>query len=315
MNETDTLFPGDRVLLFEKLPYDYEGGLPLQVFPGLTLATTPIALLEKASDDHLVCFLLPSYNLTHTVNHCCLVSSVIPTAQNRDDLLFTYLAALRLIAPGYIAVSGGFQFAHGDNAIVNPTLYHTRTAWHPRLEYFYSAAEFYSAGRLLPFIVDWLDGPLTRLKYAYVLFSQVTNGFAMSYQMSMLGLYGALEAIFAPHVGNYAKLLGKRVQSFLQNVPTDVPIGEWLASHYEKERHALSHGHWQFSPDPDHRQERNADFGRLHEIVRLCLLGLLSAEKTSLQFYAQRKKTLQSALDRLLPARGTFIEGQRMWLA
>jgi hypothetical protein len=157
-------------------------------------------------------------------------------------------------------------------------------------------------------------GPV-RLKYALVVFTQVTTGFSLSYQMCVLGLHAALEALFAPSGGgNYAKTLGARLGSQLSSYDYGMGICDWIEKHYTTERHSLSHGSWQFSPDPPRFDKRKDDFGRLHEIVRLSLLGFLSLGPKEVAFLDLTGKNLQRALDRITPANGGFIRGQKMWL-
>ena len=124
-----------------------------------------------------------------------------------------------------------------------------------------------------------------------------------------------MEALFAPGKGNYGALLGSRVGKYLAKFDIDGSLGKWLRDQYIKERHPLSHGFWQFSPDTNHARERNVTFGKIHEIVRLCLLGFLSLDDESLSFMSLSGKKLQYVLDNLSPANGTFLSGQHMWFA
>ena len=169
---------GDLVLLFTNLPYDCESDLPLSPATGVTVDSPPFSLLETQNDDHLPCYLLPGTKLPgYGINHCCLVSKMlepIPENISRKDFLFSYLAALRLLAPADIVVASHFEYGGDDEPILRPTLLNTYTVWQPDPEYKYTEAVFMRAGELLLRIVDCLTVGPSRLKYAFMLFSHVT---------------------------------------------------------------------------------------------------------------------------------------------
>lgn len=112
---------------------------------------------------------------------------------------------------------------------------------------------------------------------------------------------------------NYGKLLGSRVGHYLAKFDTDASLGKFIIEQY-KERHQLSHGFWHFSPDIKYAGERIVKFGKLHEIVRLCLLGFLSLDTNTLSFMSLNGGKLQKELDELPPADGVFLKEQHMWL-
>lgn len=307
---------GDVVLLFFRLPYNYDDDLPITIVPALEIAETPFSALNSTSEEHMSCYVLPGHKLPGMgINHCCLVSPISckpPVGISRDALLFLFITALRLIAPAIIEISGQFEYGGEEDPIRNPRLYNMRSTWQPAHDYSYCGLDFVNAGKLLIPIINCMNGNLGRLKYAFMLFSQVTCGFSLSYQMSVLALFAALEALFAPHKGNYGMLLGSRVGRYLAKFDTDRSLEKWLSDQYIRERHSLSHGFWQFSPDVEHTSERNMNFGKLHEIVRLCLLGFLSEDADNLSFMFLRGRKLQSKLDNLPPANGIFLQGQHM---
>lgn len=328
MDCTTPLDHGDLVLLFTRLPFDYESDLPLTPAAGVMVARPPYSLLDEPQIDHMPCYLLPGYNLPGWgMMHCCLISKVsetIPNNMTRTDLLFSYLTALRLTAPATIDIASHFQYGGEDDPISQPCLYSLRSGWNPDDNYHYTEQDIMSAGRLLNRITHCLTQGPARLRNAFVLFSQVTNGWTVSYQMSVLGLYSALESLFAPSVqsrGNYAQTLGARVGSFLTPYSNGVNLNHWITQHYEKERHPLSHGFWQIDPRQSPSTNKRNDLGTLHEVLRLSLLGFLSLNSNELAFLnldpgadpKKQRTALQNGLEALQPAAGDFLTGQRMW--
>lgn len=318
MNST-ILNKGDLVLLFDNLPYDYESDLPLSPITGVTVASTPQSLLDTPDSDHLPCYVLPGTKLPGMgINNCCLISRAsesIPVYVTRDSLLFSYLTALRLLAPAHISVAGQFQYGGVDEPISHPALRNTHSAWQPDPNYCYSADDFKRAGKILDRMMMCMSAGPIRLKYSMVMFSQVTNGFSHSYQMGVLALYAALEALFAPKGKNYAKRLGGRVGAYLSSYDHGLGISGWIEKHYLAERHSLSHGFWQFSPDSVRVATRSNEFGIIHEITRLVLLGFLSMDTYDVLFLDQNGPQLQKVLDNTKPANGQYLQGQKMWLA
>ncbi len=319
-NHKTGLSIGDNVLLFHNLPYDYVSELPLSPASGITIVDPPYALLGTPDNDHLPCYVLPGIKLPGIgINNCCLVnkkSEPIPDGISREDVFFYYLSALRLLAPANIFVAGSFQYGGEANPISPATLFNIRSTWQPDLEYVYSKSMFMRAGKLLNRIVRSLTDAPSRLKYALTLFAQVTNGFSLSYQMNVLSLYAALEALFSPSVGNYdyGKVLGTRIGAYLAIYDNGNDLSAWITKHYVQDRHRLSHGSWMFSIDYSRAQERNIDFGMLHEITRISLLGFLSMNADEVSFLNLHKNKFQQAIDNIKPANGEFLQGQKMWL-
>ena len=315
-----TINNGDLVLLFSHLPFDYEMDLPLSPIAGVTVALTPQSLFSTPDDDHLPCYVLPGTKLPGMViNNCCLVSRAsesVPQNVTRETFLFTYLAALRLLAPAPITVAGHFIYGGADEPISHPTLLNMQSMWQPDADLRYSGTQFLQGGVLLERIIENLSAGPNRLKFAIMMFTQVTSGFSLSYQMCVLGLYAALEALFEPSGGrNYAKTLGLRLGAYLSSYDNGVGVADWIEKHYQSERHSLSHGFWQFSPDSQSFNQRKEEFGIIHEIARLALLGFLSMDQKKVRFLDLTKKKRQHALDNLKPASGDFIQSQKMWLS
>lgn len=254
------------------------------------------------------------------INNCCLVSRVsesVPQNVTRESFLFTFLAALRLLAPAQISVAGHFIYGSVDEPISYPTLLNMQSTWQPDADFRYSGTQFLLGGELLERMNENLTAGPNRLKYAIMMFTHVTSGFSLSYQMCVLGLYAVLEALFAPSRSgkNYAKTLGMRLGAFLSSYDNIVWIPDWIEKHYQSDRHSLSHGFWQLSPDSHHFNQRKEEFGIVHEIARLSLLGFLSMDPKEIRYLDLSSKKLQQALDNIKPASGDFIQGQKMWLS
>lgn len=315
-----TLSNGDTVLLFQNLPFEFDMDLPLTPSTGVSVDSTPHSVLQTPDDDHLPCYVLPGTKLPGMgINNCCLVSKASspgPREDTPESRLFLYVAALRLLAPAPISIAGQFVYGGDDDPISRPKLLNMQSMWQPDTTYRYCGAELLCGGRILDRINSSIQTGPERLKCALMMFTQITTGFSTSYQMCVLGLYTALEALFEPSGrSNYAKTLGSRVGQFLSSFDEGIGIGDWIQRHYISERHSLSHGFWQFSPDPNHFSTRQTEFGKLHEILRLSLLGFLSMEPTAVAFLALPKKKRQQPLDDLKPATGDFLRGQKMWLS
>ncbi len=158
-------------------------------------------------------------------------------------------------------------------------------------------------------------GNPVRLTSARVLFAQVTIGMTSSLQMATMGLFAALEALFVPQ-GNKAECLGSRVAHFLARMPFPFDVASWLKDEYIKRRHGLMHGvqnilAWGWTPIDE---EKLQAFGRLHELVRLSVLGFLSLPGDLIRQHSNLTGTqLRHFFDDLPAAGGSFFEGQRPW--
>jgi hypothetical protein len=95
-----------------------------------------------------------------------------------------------------------------------------------------------------------------------------------------------------------------------------VTITEWLREEYKHRRGRLAHGvqdllEWRWV---EVSEEKIVALGRLHEIVRLSILGFLGMSDFVLTKHSALKGTyLQQFLERLELAHGSFLEGQRAY--
>jgi len=170
---------GDLVLLFNNLPYDFSMDLPLSPAAGITVSATPHSLLATPDSDHQPCFVLPGVKLPGSrISNCCLISRIsesVPQNIRRDDILFSYLTVLRLLAPAYISAAGQFNYGGEDDPISHMELKNIRSTWQPNPAYHYSGSLLLYGGKLLDRALECLTTGPHRLKYALTMFSHVTN--------------------------------------------------------------------------------------------------------------------------------------------
>ena len=273
--------PGDTFLLFGHFEFDFAPDLPLWVGPSICLDITPQDVLQDANPPGLADYVLPGYTFVSGIVNCCLrkpVSVALPERMSVPQALFLAVEAFRLAAPLQIRVAGQFELGNGDTLIENPALYQLRSTWSPQTDSDnrYSGEEVSAADRIARHIVA--VGNHSRLTSARVLFGQVTVGMTSSLQMATMGLFAALEAMFVPTGSNKAECLATRVASFLERIPFPFNVAAWLKDEYRSRRHKLMHGvqdvlAWGWPPIDE---EKLVALGRLHELVRLAILGLLS---------------------------------------
>jgi hypothetical protein len=311
--------PGDIFLLFGEFAYDFETDLPIGVGRGIYLDNTPHGVLSGAQPRALADYVLPGYNLNAGSSNSCLRYSscvALPSNIEPPSLLFNSVIALRLVAPGAIRVEGRFTLGHDGRSVENPSLYHLTSPWQPKLGGYYSAREVRFAAGIARRLVCLLGGDYGRIATAIVLFSQVTTGQVRSFQMAYLGLFSALEALFAPK-SKKAEILADRADSFLATMgtPSGWSVRDWLSEEYQKGRSQLAHGIQDVIPWGAKLRPCNQEaFGRLHEITRLCMLGFISLPDGRLRSIGQASgTTLQNELKSLAPAGGRFLKHQRMW--
>jgi len=231
-------------LLFHHLPYDFSTELPLALGFGVCLETTPQEWLDSA-EEGLADYLLPGYSLPGMgLNNCCLrcfVQSIPSSKVTPRDLLFLSVIAFRLHSPIGIRIGGQFRLGEECDRILDPILYELSSPWSSMNLHEYTpkalAASAHVADRLLS--VERLG--FTRLQTALIFFGQVTVGMSNSFQLSHLGLFAALEALFVP-AGNKALTLSRRVASFLRNFQFPEPLENWIKDEYINGRHKLAHG-------------------------------------------------------------------------
>lgn len=304
---------GDRFLLFHSFPYDFKVDLPVKISSKIALENTPQEFLEQV-EPSLADFVLPGYHLPGSgLVHCCL--KYIDESKNCEDessfLFFTTLAALRLQSPCALSVAGKFKVAEGCDDMDECELFQMDSAWNPQNSIHYSIEDIKSASTLFGIITEDPVLGYKSLTTAYIYFAQVTCGFSKSYQLSYLGLFACLESLFVPEGPNKGTTLGRRASEFLSQLPFSFNVQSWLEGEYKKCRNKYAHGVLDIGPKTKIREPRENAFGRLHEIVRLCLLGFLSLDATILNdLNKSGKRSLQKKLDALPAATGKFFDGK-----
>lgn len=307
--------PGDIVLLFELLPYDYEKDLPLPLGPGVCLDNTPLSLLDSA-EKGLANYLLPGYSLPGTtINHCCLRCFPDPVLEVHpsENLLFLALLCLRLHCPLQIVVRGQFHLGEVNDPIQETSLHLLSSPWSINDTRYYTSSDLEVSSSIMERLVAVQQPKFNRLYAGLIFFGQVTLGLSQSFQLSYLGLFAALEALFVP-LNKKGVTIAKRASKFLSCFDFPEPIDAWLKDQYINVRSKLAHGIHDATFDLKLSPGRKQAFGRLHEITRLVLLGFLSMEDESLsKLNNLTGQQLQESLDSLNPATGVFLTGQKCW--
>lgn len=313
--KTPDVKPGDLFLLFDRLPYDYEEDLPISLGPGVCLDNTPLSLLDLA-EKGLADYLLPGYSLPGTtINHCCLRCFSEPTLGilPSNNLLFLALLCLRLHCPLPIEIRGQFRQGEDKDPIQEPSLHLLSSPWHVETSQVYSLSNLETSAAIMKRMIAVQQLEFSRLIAGLIFFGQVTLGLSQSFQLSYLGLFAALEALFVP-LNKKGIALAKRASNFLGCFDFPVPINEWLKDQYISVRNKLAHGVHDATLGSKLSPERKLSIGRLHEITRLVLLGFLSMDDESLNKLNNLSgQQLQVYLDNLNPATGDFITGQKCW--
>jgi hypothetical protein len=307
---------GDFYLLFHQLPFEFDQDLPLNLGPDVCLDSTPQSVLDKV-DPALADYLLPGYNLPGMgLNNCCLRCYARKAPDlNSSDLFFVSLSALRLRAPIGIRIAGQFKLSPKDGPVAEPSLYEMCSSWQPDQGKRFSSSDIIASAAIARRIIQISRSGYKRMVTAIVFFSQVTLGFSRSFQLSYLGLFAALEALFVPEGSGKGNILGRRVSRFLKKFSFPENLEDWIRKEYSLGRNKLAHGVHDASLETKMRASRSLAFGRLHEITRLCILGFISMKGGELlSLSSMTGKGLQAKLDTLSPASGRFIRKQQMWL-
>jgi hypothetical protein len=239
--------------------------------------------------------------------------------------LFWSIAALRLVAPLGIEIVGQFEVPSSSDKILSPTLYNLRSSWQPPSDQYryYTGSLVNAANCVAHRVIEIRDDK--RLFTAFNLFTQVSMGMVSSLQMAVMGLFAGLEALFVPK-GNHARTLATRVAGFLSSFQFPADISAWLEHEYIHGRSKLIHGvpdihpsgkqPAQVSQQSDERTDttRTVAFGRLHELVRLSILGFLSLPDQTIKDHSSKSGTrLQDLIENLGPPGGEFVAGQTAW--
>lgn len=262
----------------------------------------------------LVSFAFPGYHAGLSIPHVCLHSPSTkdsPSGIDRTAVLFKSITALRLHAPIYIEISGQIEIGE-RKSIKTATLYDAWSPWwQPDNQAYYSGRDVRAAGEIATRLLEVSQSGLIPGD-AVILFSQVTCGYSVSWQMCYLALFSVLEFLFGPLKGNKAATLANRVEKFLSHFDFPRPLGKWLEGEYIHGRSKFIHAQQDLvTPWREKEGTRSEAFGGLHEIARLAILGYLSFDDDKLQLLS---KSRGNELDNLGPATGRFLEGQRFWL-
>ena len=279
----------------------------------ITLENTPQKFLEQV-EPALADFVLPGYHLPGTgLVHCCLKYSDVDSSSEDESsfLFFTTLTALRLQSPCSLSIAGQFKVSEEGDDMEDIELFEMDSSWSSATPLHYSIGDIKRASDLLEIITQEPVLGYKRLTTACIYFAQVTCGFSKSYQLSYLGLFACLESLFVPDGPNKGTTLGRRVSSFLKQQPFSFNLQTWIEKEYRACRNKYAHGILDISPKTKSRKPREEAFGRLHEIVRLSLLGFLSLGDATLNDQNKSsKRSLQKNLDALPEANGKFLAGQ-----
>ncbi|MCA9420371.1 MAG: hypothetical protein KC592_05095 [Nitrospira sp.] len=311
--------PGDLFLLFHHLPFDFSENLPLQLGPSVCLDETPQTILDSA-DKGLADYLLPGYSLPgEGLNNCCLRCFSRSTNLEQlhpKDLLFLSVLALRLHAPINMRIGGMFRLGENGDCILDPTPLELSSPWSRQGLESYLPLDINKSCEIAKRLVGLEQGDYIKLKTALIFFGQVTLGISNSFQLSYLGLFAALEALFVP--GNKkSATLSRRISNFLSNFPFPEPIEPWIKNEYIKGRDKIAHGGLRNATFGARlNPESYKSFGRLHEITRISLLGFLSLEDELLRQLSQSSgPSLQRTLDQIKSLSQKHLgENQKMWI-
>jgi len=223
------------------------------------------------------------------------------------------LLCLRLHIPLEIRIVGQFRLGDDEERIKEPTLYELSSPWSIDGSMQYTSSAIVKSAAIVERLINVEQLNFNRLTTGLIFFSQVTLGQSKSFQLSHLGLFAALEALFVPS-GNKAASLSERISHFLCNFNFPESMDKWIKDEYINGRHKLAHGIHDATFSTKLRPERYQAFGRLHEITRLSLLGFLSMDSEKLKELTKGSgNNLQRVLDNLTQASGNFLKGQKCW--
>jgi hypothetical protein len=307
---------GDLYLLFHHLTYDFEVDLPLPLGPGVCLDRTPQDWLDS-TEKGFADYILPGYNIAGLgLNNCCLrcFSRSIPEEKlGPENLIFLSLLSLCLHLPLPINIAGQFRLGDNEERITEPKLYELSSPWSINSYKLYTPSAIAESAAITERLINIERLGCKKLITGVNYFSHVSLGRSNSFQLSHLGLFAALEALFVPS-GNKAASLSKRISKFLSNFDFPELMDKWVKDEYINGRHKLAHGIDDATFGTKLRPEKYQAFGRLHEITRLSLLGFLSMESENLiELSKGSGNSLQRMLDNLNTAYGKFLMGQKCW--
>jgi hypothetical protein len=320
----------DEYLLFSDLPFDFQVALPLEFGNGVFLDNPRPAYTAVDAEEGLPTLATPERYVGMGELHVSLRRSHtrrIGSEKARDDLWLALLA-LRLARPIHFRTTA--SLAVENESIAGTGI--SQSTLEARINSTAAApltAAIVAQARRINLRIKTLRGiDLERVRSALILFSHVTTGRVMSWQLCALGLFGCLECVLPqPAPGQSTRLntpgetygarLARRVNTFLQPIRRPARFQASLADAYKSVRNPLAHGF------------HDASFGgrgvnalrarlllRLHETARLTLLGFLgfsNAQLRTLLPLDAARISIQNGIDRVGQAPLLFLAGQRFW--
>lgn len=353
-------FPAAReFLLMSEFNYDFVEPLPLLLGNGVELADPSAAYWAIDRDDdrfdngfayeegsRTTVLLTPERFVGAGEVHACLAKDHPPlqTLNSVRDDLFTALLALRLVKPVSFDLRAVLTIDQG--IVAQAGRYLDQSGFNPVTAQQFGSAEIEKARMLNRRLVNLRRGRgCARIRSALANFGQVTLGLVGSWQLAMLGLFAALDAVF-PQPGpnsrkqakaagslkpnstfdglNYGPRLAGRVSKFLAGPLLRSGDQDWLADLYSQRRNGLAHGadfvvhrppvpadaSQSLPPAPD------AEFGHLHELARLCLLGMLGYKNADLAVLLPEDSdqlAIQTALSSIAACPPRYLRRQTRW--
>lgn len=324
----------DVFLLFQELPYDYSGDLPIKILENLYFDNTPSGLLEPRCfhtpndvDElleyaGLVNMILPGHTLPGMgIVHCCLRYDSTKGNQYPDhrpsNLFSTFITSLRLQKPCPIRVGGQFEVGPRDEPIQNFSAPSCFTSPHnPKPTLRYSKEDIKLSSEIHEEILRiFQSNNKNRIKSALNYFSQITQGFSISLQLCYLGLWAALESLFQPKGTKKAEKISRRITVYLSAFDLPINMEKWIKTEYTHRRSKFIHGLYVAEPELQNDITGHEAFAQLHEITRLCLLGFISLDQSEqIQISELSGRKLQQKLDSLGQTKGKYLNQQKMYL-
>jgi hypothetical protein len=313
--------PDDGAYFFFRT-FEFSGRLTssIEIFEDISIVQTPMLWLKdlKGIDAAMMSQALPGFGVGYIPNVCLHRKDLGKEERAEKSNFWIAVAAFRLFSPFAIRVSGELHL--GSNGSLGATLPHERMSpWFP------PQGTSHSFTRVdLPLVATIasrfdellkMDAAAPRIHSASWLFTQITTGTSNSYQLTCLGLFAILEALFDPQGYGKGGTMAARVGAFLSDFQSGWDIESFIAKEYVLTRHYLSHGAFSPKPNEDLSPQKAEVVGRLHEIVRLSLLGFMGLTDIELQgLFSRSSKKNRTGLAALGKAQGQFLNKQKMWL-
>lgn len=312
-------------LLFSCLPFDFSSALPLALGNGVMLDKPDAAYAAIRKDEQLGALLVPDMVAGLGQVHVCLTrvhTRRVGFERARTDL-FLALTALRMAMPFTLQVSSALTLESG--AVDNPGRYFFGSCVNPANAQTFDALIVSEAQRINLRLVQLRSRGVERARSAILFFEHVTLGFAHSWQLSMLGLFAALEAIFPQPTSqgeaaipreHYDTRLARRVFEFLPRTLAPRGWRAWLQKAYKNRRNALAHGDHTAPFQRGSIGIHSRELLQLHEIVRLALLGVLGHSNDELRRLLpvhSGTRAIQTNLEARGTALSTFLARQLRW--